>query len=169
MNTSTMVRHTETSNCSFQVGPLYWCSLQISIMHTRALQSSNALIDHITLACSPLWIFKSQVSLGFECIQDLLELNRPARSIRKRVRHESSNSNEIARIQASQQVSNKLLLEPPKLNAVGEGWTKKKDKIPSIQNATYLIQFWKLVCKFDILDPDSCVDSPMSHFTTTGI
>lgn len=157
MNTSTMVRHTETSNCSIQAYVL----IQLTNFHhahpcPSILQCLNMIysivyicIYYVRLTCSPAWIFKSQVSLGFECIQDLLELNRPARSIRKRVRRESSNSNEIARIQASQQVSNKLLLEPQKLNAVGEGWAKKKDKIPSTPNATYLIQFWKLVCKFD--------------------
>lgn len=115
------------------------------------------------------------MSLGFECIQDLLELNKPARSIRKRVRHESSNSNEIARIQASQQVSNKLLLEPPKLNAVGEGWTKKKDKIPSTPNATYLIQLGNsfvslsyLIQIHQLILPGPCPTSQQRGFRRTS-
>ena len=147
-------------------------------MHTLALQYFNALYDsiyYIRLTCSPAWIFKSQVSLGFDVSRIFSSWISQQGRYANAVRHESSNSIEIARIQASQQVSNKLLLEPPSWMQLVKGGPKRRTKFQVLQmqliwsnweisfvSLSYLIQIHQLIL------PGPCPTSQQRGFRRTS-
>lgn len=172
MNTSTMVRHTETSNCSIQAYVL----IQLTNFHhahpcPSILQCLNMTVYIISGLLAPQhgsskakchWV--SNVSRIFSSW--ISQQGRYANAFVMKV-----------------QIQMKLLEFRPHSRCptsfywshqVECSWWRVDQK--EGQNSKYskcnlFDPIGKFVCKFELFDPDSSIDSPrpMSHFTTTGI